>query len=207
MHIYLDKVSKKFNRQLVFRELTYHFQSGQRYAITGANGSGKSTLLQVIINKIPPSKGKISYKSASGKAISADDVFEEFSIATTAMTLIEEFKLEEMINFHFKFKKPISNIFKTEIPALLGLEKETKKYIGNFSSGMKQRLKIGLAVLSESSLLILDEPGANLDVNAKKWYQSLLKNHLKDRTVIIASNESEDYVLCENHLSLESFKN
>lgn len=207
MHIYLDKVSKKFNRQLVFKDLTYHFQSGQRYAITGANGSGKSTLIQVIISKIPPSNGEISYKSNSGKVIRIDDVFKEFTIATTAMTLIEEFTLAEMINFHFKFKKPISKITSGQIPALLGLEKETKKYVGNFSSGMKQRLKIGLAVLSESSLLILDEPGANLDVNAKKWYQELLKKYLENRTLIIASNESEDYVICENLLELESFKN
>ncbi len=207
MHIFLDKVTKKFNRQLVFSNVTFHFESGKSYAITGANGSGKSTLLQVIIGKIPTSKGKISYKSNTGEEINIDDVFKEFTIATTAMSLIEEFTLEEMIKFHFKFKKPVSEITPNQIPTLIELEKETKKNIGNFSSGMKQRLKIGLAVLSESSLVILDEPGANLDENAKNWYQDLLKNFLGERTLIIASNEKEDYAICENMIELESFKN
>lgn len=68
---------------------------------------------------------------------------------------------------------------------------------------MKQRLKLGLAILADSSVLFLDEPISNLDDRAKLWCKQLLQNHCKDRLVIIASNEPEDFELVNYKIQLE----
>ncbi|HAD97767.1 MAG TPA: ABC transporter ATP-binding protein, partial [Cryomorphaceae bacterium] len=60
MEVRLEGISRKFNRQKVFQNLTYTFSSGETYAILGGNGSGKSTLIKVILGALTPSKGSIS---------------------------------------------------------------------------------------------------------------------------------------------------
>jgi ABC-type multidrug transport system ATPase subunit len=73
---------------------------------------------------------------------------------------------------------------------------------------MKQRLKIGLAILTEAPILLLDEPTITLDKNAVLWYRNLLESEVKNtnQISIIASNEEEDFVLCEDFLHLEQYK-
>ena len=205
MNILLDKVSKRYGSQWIFRNVDYSFEEGYRYAITGSNGAGKSTLLNILVGKTPYTKGKINYLK-DDKKIGLDDVYQYFSIATTSMNLIEEFTLEELVKFHFRFRKSISMINTQEVVALLELANEKKKFIHNFSSGMRQRLKIGLAVLSDSDVVVLDEPGANLDDKSKIWFQMLINEYIGDRTLIIASNEAQDYKSCQHILDLATWK-
>ncbi|WP_235296846.1 ABC transporter ATP-binding protein [Portibacter marinus] len=205
MDIILENISKRYGSQWIFRNIDYRFTEQGRYAIIGSNGAGKSTLLQVVVGKIPFTKGEISYQTKDGP-INVDQVFRKFSIATTAMALIEEFSLEEIVRFHFRFRKPIGDLELDELLNISELKKESKKYIRDFSSGMKQRLKLVLAVLTESEVVILDEPGANLDEASKLWYQRLLNDWLGERTLIVASNEAEDYKLCDQFLDLSLYK-
>ena len=204
MEINLEKVSKRYGARWIFKDLSFRFQEGGKYGLLGPNGSGKSTLLNIIVAKTPYTKGNITY-SRAGKSITIDNVYREVSIATTSMSVIEEFTLEELIKFHFRFRVPIQNINLSEIYQLLDLEKERKKMISNFSSGMKQRLKIGLALFSDSSVLLLDEPGATLDEKSKKWYQENLAKYLNRRSLIIASNEARDYEICSDFLNISDF--
>ena len=206
MEIIIENLAKRFGRQWIFRNLNYTFSPKEKYAITGSNGSGKSTLLQVILAKIPYTNGELSFKTDDGKSINKDDAYKYFSIATTSMNLIDEFKLFEILKFHFKFRKSINGLSSNEILDILNLEKEKNKFIGNFSSGMKQRLKLGLAVLTDSDVVVLDEPGSNLDENAKKWYAELIKTYIGDRMLIVASNEIRDFEMCNKELNIESFK-
>src|SRR6478609_11181093 len=104
MTIQVENLGKRFNREWIFKNLTSTFEQGNTYAITGPNGSGKSTLLQVLWGQMPSSSGKISYH-LKDKAVAIEDVFQHVSIATPYMDLIEEYTLEEMIRFHFQFKK------------------------------------------------------------------------------------------------------
>lgn len=204
MEIALENISKKFETRWIFKNLTYKFSKGGRYALTGPNGSGKSTLINIIVAKTPFSKGKITY-SKDQMPISVDNVYKEVSIATTAMSVIEEFTLEELVKFHFRFRQPIANIKPAEVFQMLDLERERKKIVSNFSSGMKQRLKIGLALYTDSSVLLLDEPGATLDENSRQWYQENLKKHLNERLLIIASNEVSDFDICDESLNIADY--
>ena len=94
-----------------------------------------------------------------------------------------------------------------EFLSIIELEKAKEKAIKNFSSGMKQRVKLGLAILSKTPILLLDEPTSNLDRNAIDWYQNLIKNNLEDRIVFVASNNQKDEsFFCEKEINIEEYK-
>ncbi len=205
MQINLQQIGKKFNREWVFRNINYEIPSGARLAILGSNGSGKSTLLQVISGILSPSEGNAEYLYQSN-SISVEDVFQHFSIASPYLELIEEMSLTEMIDYHFSFKNRLQKLSTSEIITLLGLESSTNKEIRYFSSGMKQRLKLALAILSDVACILLDEPCSNLDKQGIAWYQGLLEKYTQQRTLIICSNQEYEYEICDKFISIMDYK-
>jgi ABC-type multidrug transport system ATPase subunit len=191
MRITTHNLAKRYNREWIFRNVNLTLESGNTYAITGPNGSGKSTLLQVLWGQLPPSSGNINYWSETGE-VPAAEIFHELSIASPYMDLIDELTLEETVNFHFKFKKPIGGMTIAEIIGHMELGHAKGKTIQQFSSGMRQRLKLALAFFSETRMLFLDEPTTNLDENGIAWYHHHLRGVL-GRLVLIASNQEEEY--------------
>ncbi len=88
---------------------------------------------------------------------------------------------------------------------LSGLRPSAEKRIWNFSSGMKQRAKLSLAILSDSPILLLDEPSTNLDESSVKWYQDLIAEFAKEKLVIVCSNyNKEEYSFCNKELTIQS---
>lgn len=192
MKIVAENLGKRFNREWIFKKLNFTFEAANTYAIIGPNGSGKSTLMQVLWGQVPQSSGNLLY-SFNGMVIPLENCFEYVSIATPYMELIEEFTLMEMVQFHFKFKKPINNFSSEELIDQMALGHATQKPISNFSSGMKQRLKLGLAFFSDTKVLFLDEPTSNLDKRSIEWYQVNLKKWSESRLTLIASNVEYEY--------------
>ncbi len=205
MHIQLAQIGKKFNREWVFKNIQLDIPFGSRLAILGSNGSGKSTLLQIISGILSPSEGSIVYKHQA-KNISAELAFLNISIASPYLELIEEMTLSEMIDFHFSFKNRYQQISNKELIDLLGLTTSINKEIRYFSSGMKQRTKLLLAILSDVPCILLDEPCSNLDKQGITWYHSLLNNYLGDRTLIVCSNQEYEYEICDKSISLLDYK-
>ena len=187
-----EALSKRYNREWIFRDLTQTFQQGKIYAITGPNGSGKSTLLQVLWGQMPPSSGRLTYRM-DNIAVEADEIYTLVSVATPYMDLIEEFTLQEQVEFHFKTKSIKNNYTPELVMEAMYLEHAHNKFISNFSSGMKQRLKLGLAFFTDTPALFLDEPGTNLDQQAMAWYLNQLKSLANNRLIFIASNQAEEY--------------
>lgn len=207
MEIQLYEVSKRFRFEWIFKAVNYQFDSQNRYALLGPNGSGKSTLMKVIAGQLTPSKGKINY-TYQQKTVEIERVYHNISFAAPYIELIEEFTLTEMIDFHQKFKSFQSTITTEKLIALLGFEKSRHKEIRFFSSGMKQRLKLALAICADTPLLLLDEPTTNLDAQGTDWYRSLLQTYGQHRTVIIATNVEADYsFFCNHTVNIFDYKN
>ena len=204
MKITLDNVGRRFNQEWIFRNLSYSFNSSGKYAILGPNGSGKSTLLSVLLGSLSLSEGKISY--ADQAEISPDTIYSKMSLAAPYLDLIEEFTLQETIDFHFQFKKPHPLVDKKAILELLGLEKSQDKALKYFSSGMKQRTKLVLACCADTPVLILDEPTSNLDNQGVDWYHELINKFTSDRLVIIGSNQEHEYSFCKNFIQIMDYK-
>ena len=86
------------------------------------------------------------------------------------------------------------------------LEKDVDKLISNFSSGMKQRLKLGLAFFSESPIAFLDEPTSNLDERGVNWYLDNIKTILDKKLVLISSNQKYEYDFCSELVHIPDHK-
>jgi ABC-type multidrug transport system ATPase subunit len=185
-------LGKRFNREWIFRNLTQNLYGGSTYAVVGPNGSGKSTLLQVLWGQVPPTTGTVGYKK-SNMPISLDDIHNHISIAAPYMDLIEELTLSEHLNFHFKLKKLRGGKSIPDLIDIMYLKEATDKRIGNFSSGMKQRLKLALAFHTEADFIFLDEPGTNLDDQAFAWYKNQLLSLPQHCLLVIASNNAQEY--------------
>jgi len=206
MRITLSKISRKFNYEWIFRDVDFEFEQGRAYAILGSNGSGKSTLLQIISGHLHPSGGTIAY-SHNDKDIPVDDFFRHVTFSGPYLELIEEFTLGEMLTFHIRFRKFRNNMDVNAVMDATGLMRNRNKPIKYFSSGMKQRVRLSIALLSESEVVLLDEPAANLDRKAIEWYRNLIAAHSEDRIVIVCSNsQSEEHDFCTESIVIDDYK-
>lgn len=207
LRIELEGLGKRYRLEWIFRGLDYCFAQGQHYAILGHNGSGKSTLLQVLSGYLSPSKGSLRF-SMGDKTISLDQVYRYLSYTGPYVELIEEFSLREMLDFQKQFVPFLDKRSSKEIFALLQLPKSAiNKPIKYYSSGMQQRLKVGLAVLADKPLVLLDEPTITLDEAGNRWYQDLIEQFIgPSRMLIVASNVPSDYAICEQYLNILDYK-
>lgn len=174
--------------------------------ILGGNGSGKSTLLQVISGFVMPNEGSVNFVKGT-EAIKTENIKDNISFASPYLQLVEDFTLQEMAEHASAFKSFHQGIDTQGFIGLIQLESAKNKFIKQFSSGMKQRLKLGLAILSDTPVLLLDEPVSNLDKQAISWYKNLVTEYGKDKTVIVCSNAiEEEYFFCTSQLKVEEYK-
>jgi ABC-type multidrug transport system ATPase subunit len=206
MQINLSKISKKFNYEWIFRDVDYTFESGNAYVILGSNGSGKSTLMQILAGNLLPTSGKINFNDGIAE-IAQDLIYRQVSISAPYLELIEEFTLPEILEFHRKFKPFHNNLGNSQIIEITGLSKVKNKPIRYFSSGMKQRVKLALAILSDTGVVLLDEPASNLDKQGVEWYQKLVGSYSSDRIYVVCSNsQSHEYSFCKHELQIGDYK-
>jgi len=197
---------KKFLRQWVFRNLKLEVNGPEKIAITGSNGSGKSTLLQIISGFQSLSEGTIQF-SKNSASIPTEQWYNQVAYASPYLDLPEEYNLEELISFYAVFKPFLKDLNHHQIIEILQLSSGNNKAIKYFSSGMKQRLKLGIAILSDVPVILLDEPLSNLDKEGHIWYQQMLSQYSQNKTVIICSNHVEDEIIfCDRKININDFK-
>ncbi len=206
MQVQLQNVGKKFASEWIFRGLNFSFEQNAPTVILGSNGSGKSTLLQVISGSLMEGEGKVIYTS-DAHPIEQEQVYKFLTIAAPYLELMEEFTLSESISFHGQFKAWRNGLSAKDILEISNLSHAKDKQLKNFSSGMKQRVRLLLAILSDTPLLLLDEPCSNLDPDGCNWYAELIREHALNRTIIVCSNQvKEEYSFCVKELLIESYK-
>lgn len=201
MDLSILKLNKAFNQKTVFKDLTFPIRSGAHFAITGSNGTGKSTLLKIISGGALPSSGNIQY-AIKGNNIEQENLYRHVHFVAPYNTVIEELTLRELFVLHqrlglLRLYHAFHDWFiKLDYP--FNADQQIKMY----SSGMKQRIKLGLSLLDDRPLILLDEPGSNLDLQGKSWLHSLLKQLTPDQTLIIASNDPVEIGYCTEQFNL-----
>lgn len=200
-----SNLGKHYNREWIFRNFNYTFEQGKTYAITGPNGSGKSTLLHVLWGQLPQSIGAVEYSIEAVKT-PVEEIYKHVNITAPYLDLIEEYTLNELIRFHFSLRKIREDLHTSDVLDLLELSHAKDKPLSDFSSGMRQRVKLGLALFTASRFLFLDEPGTNLDAPSFSWYEKHLSQLPKHCTVFIASNVAEEYTSASRFISVSDFK-
>lgn len=206
LHIQLESIGKKFGSEWIFKNLNLDLNPGDKLAVLGGNGSGKSTLLQVISGYVLPNAGKVIFKNGEITE-DAESFKNQLSIATPYLELIEDYTLTELIEHCAVYKPFLNNLSPKEILETAELKHAENKYIKNYSSGMKQRAKLTLAILADCPLLLLDEPASNLDNNAIEWYIKLVGWYGANKTIIVCSNSvKEEYEFCDKVLNVMDYK-
>lgn len=206
MEIQCRDIGKKFQRDWIFRHVDLSIPPTAHVGIVGSNGSGKSTLLQIISGYLSPSEGEIIHRLPSS-AINREQLFQHVSWCTPAVQFIDGFTLQENIRFATQFKSLIGDMSHDAWIDRTELSAHRHKKLEEFSSGMRQRVKLAWAICSESSLLLLDEPASHLDKHAVAWYQQLLQDFKGERTVVVASNAHADELFsCTQLVDVTPFK-
>lgn len=196
MEVRVDGLSKRYTTHWVFRDLTYTIPPATMFAVRGPNGSGKSTLLKILSGALPPTRGQIEYRLNS-EHVASDAVYRHLTFAAPYADLVEELTLREAWHFHRRFRSYLGKAATFDaFHRALAYPFDAAMQIRAMSSGMKQRLRLAFALLTESSLVLLDEPTSNLDDSGIAWFHDLLSHSAGSRTVIIASNVQADLAGC-----------
>jgi ABC-type multidrug transport system ATPase subunit len=206
MEIVLTGIAKHFGREIVLQGLSCRIGTGTRTAILGPNGSGKSTLLQLLGGALVPTQGTITHH-INGSCLAVDAVYPHVALASPYLGLYEDLSLEQTLDLHFRMKRPLPGLTVHDVARSAYLDHALRKPVAHFSSGMKQRLKLALAIMSDTALLLLDEPASNLDAEAVDWFRTALRTHVAQRTLVIASNaQAVEHDLCTATIDITQYK-
>ena len=201
LHITLDRVSKRFGREWVLRELSQQYHSGTIYGVAGRNGSGKSTLLRLLAGQLSPSRGSVTFTRA-GSTLPVAEVYRSVSWTGPYLEVVEELTVEELLHFHFGLKACIPELTVAKVLDRIELSPYRRRTLLDCSSGMRQRVLLATALYAATPLLLLDEPTVTLDRSAADWFAGELDRYATGRLVVIASNDDRDLALCDTVLSL-----
>ena len=190
--LHADNLSKRFGARKVFSNIEFELKTGDVVAVVGDNGSGKTTLVKTLLGEYRPTKGAVVF-SHDGGPLDEVGIRENASLVAPYLNLYEGLSGEENLVFFAE----VAGLHLTgkEINALLtrvGLEGRGPDLAGSYSSGMMQRLKYAVALLSHPNFLFLDEPTSNLDDAGKKIVYEIIEEYRARAIVVIATNEAED---------------
>ena len=195
--IEVQNVVKRFRDQVVLKNVSISFEKGKIHGIVGRNGSGKTVLFKCICGLMHPEEGVIL---VNGKRVGRDvDMPEDIGAIIEAPGFLPNYSgyknLRFLANIRRKIgKKEILNVLKT-----VGLDPESRKHVGKYSLGMRQRLGIAQAIMEDPEILILDEPMNGLDnAGVQDIRALLLELKAQGKTILLASHNHEDIAaLCD----------
>ncbi len=186
-------VGHRFGARLLYREISFTARNSEVVAITGHNGSGKSTLLKIIAGLLQPVEGNVELQINNTLTDPAHRS-QYIGFVSPEMALYQELTAVENIRFFGTLRG--QHYDKAQLRAMLenvGLKGRGSDRVGDYSSGMKQRLKYLIAVMHDPEVLLLDEPGANLDVHGTKIVERMIGDRRNaGRVTILATNEPEE---------------
>lgn len=187
--IQINQVSKTFKDTQVVSEVTMTIKKGEIYGFLGPNGAGKTTIMKMILNLIKPTTGEIRVENELIQKKSYEYLKNIGNIIETPV-FYQQLTAEENLALHAEYMGKISAVKIAEVLKIVGLEKVGDKLVTEFSLGMRQRLGIARAILTEPKVLILDEPINGLDPIGIKEIRELLLylKQEKGMTILISSH-------------------
>lgn len=205
IEIQCENLGKKFERKIIFRDFNHTFRSDHPTVIKGGNGSGKSTLLRMLSGAMTATVGQILYRIP--ESIPQEKVFENVSLAAPYQELIEELTLRELLTYWVKLRPMQAEKSVAVWAEEMYLREALQTEVRYFSSGMKQRLKLGLAFFTATPFLFLDEPLSNLDHKGSEWYAEQVQKYTDNRLVIVCSNDVQgEFFFCKDEIRMENYK-
>jgi heme ABC exporter ATP-binding subunit CcmA len=185
-------IGKHYGETLLFKNISFQLNRGDVLAVAGWNGSGKSTLLRIIAGLVRPSAGQVEMLFNS-EPVPRESRRRFVGMVAPALSLYDELTGLENMEFFCRVRGIACNRRDClEIIDRLGLTAHATKMYRDYSSGMKQRLKLAQALLHKPPLLLLDEPACNLDSLGIKVVEEIISNQGQLGMTVIASNEERE---------------
>ena len=202
--ISIQHVYKEFRGTMVLTDVTRDFEVGKIHGIVGSNGSGKTVLFKCVCGFMHPSKGKIyvDYEQV-GKDMDFPD---DLGLIIETPGFHPRRSAMQELKFLASLKRKVGEKEIWETILRVGLDPASKKHIGKYSLGMRQRLGIAQAIMENPRFLILDEPFNGLDKNGAREMRQLLKGlRSSGRTIILASHNAQDIEeLCDTVCEMDA---
>ena len=195
--IELIHVTKKFDQELVLKEVNLTLEQGRVYGIVGNNGSGKTVLMKCICGFLIPTTGLIR---VFGSSIGQDvDFPESLGVIIETPGFLTNLTGRKNLEILAGMRRKIGPAEILQVLEKVGLDPALKKPVANYSLGMRQRLGIAQAIMEDPKLLILDEPFNGLDKHGVGEIRKLLLELKEEgKTILLASHNEEDIrILCD----------
>lgn len=201
----VNNLSKRFGQRNIFRKVTFELTEGIT-GIAGPNGSGKSTLLKCLSRLIRPTKGSIQW-FRNDNEIPPSLLKDYLGYAAPYVNHYPELTCRENLNFICKLRSIDSSDEHIEtILKFVGIAHKADELFGNLSSGQQQRIKLAGAIIHSPDILMLDEPGTNLDRKGHELIEQISKRWLEDKKIlIIATNDPQELELCDQIIHIDNF--
>ena len=198
-------IGKRYHRRVVLSGVSGEVGPGEVLLVTGPNGSGKSTLLQILAGLVRATRGTVRYEEGEA-ALPRERWRHRVGVVAPALALYEE--LTGMENLEFLARVRGLGTARERCRGLLervGLDPSRRTPVGGYSTGMRQRLKIAQALLHEPPVLLLDEPGSNLDPEGQDWLARLVEElRAGERTIVVATNDRDEMRWGDRRVELSS---
>lgn len=195
--IEITNLCKSFKDTKVLNDITIKIKKGNIIGIIGRNGSGKTVLFKCICGLISPTKGTVKINN---KILGKDmDIPDNIGAIIETPGFLPNYNGFKNLKFLAMIKNQTSNEHIKDTIKLVGLNPDSKKHVGKYSLGMRQRLGIAQAIMEDPDVLILDEPMNGLDNDGVQDMRKLfLKLKEQGKTILLASHNKEDIeVLCD----------
>lgn len=197
-----DNLEKRFGQKTVFSNLTIETDTPV-LGIAGINGSGKSTLLRCLAGLLKPSSGSVQWV-IDGEQIKRTNLKNSLGYAAPYIQLYEELTVRENLEFIRNVRSLNSSNSISNLLEPLGADQLLERHFGELSTGQQQRIKLAAAIIHDPNILLLDEPGSNLDEAGKEIILSLVERYKnRNRMVVIASNQEYELALCNEIIELK----
>ncbi|WP_284139552.1 MULTISPECIES: ABC transporter ATP-binding protein [unclassified Virgibacillus] len=198
----LARLTKRYKQLYAVKGLNMFIEKGEIVGLLGPNGAGKSTAISMLSSLIEPTEGDVRFH---GKSIlkSPGELRKVTGIVPQEIALYPELSAEENLQFFGRIYQLKGKQLKQrieEVLELIGLQEKRKEVVKKFSGGMKRRLNIGVALLHQPSLLIMDEPTVGIDPQSRSYILETVKrlNEEKGMTVLYTSHYMEEVeFLCD----------
>lgn len=195
-------ISKSFSGRKIFSNISFELKKRESLVLTGKNGSGKTTLLRIIAGLLRQDSGIVEFEM-NGRLIPREKRRVYLGFLTPEINLYEELSAVENLIF-FSHVRGFTRSIESEMGLLkrIGLIGRERDIFGSFSSGMKQRLKLGFAIQGNPLILLLDEPGGHLDEEGRKILEEVIDEQRQRGILIIATNDEKEISYGEKSLKL-----
>lgn len=190
----LAGLAKKYGRRQLFSGLNLRLAAGERLAVTGPNGAGKSTLLRIIAGLERPSCGSANLYDGGDKPLTKEEQVANAGMVSPEMVFYNAMTGLENLRFFAGLQgQAITTDGLTDCLGRVGLAARQADFVGNYSTGMRQRLKFALLLATARRLWLLDEPSSNLDDGGKLLVAELTGEAVRrGHIVVVATNEPEE---------------